>query len=131
MGTVADAHILAIEKLLCGEPRMEDDCKGQGRVRSGRMAGEVFFIQNNEPISFRELIRVAVWKKFGHMPPPQLEICVPEGLGWILGLISEVGKRVSGQASTLCRGTIMDACATRMPAATRREGCSAVCPESA
>lgn len=111
VGNVADAHILAIEKLLCGEPRMQDDCKGQSRVRSGGIAGEVFFIQNNEPISFREF-SVAVWKEFGHLPPP-LEICVPEGLGWILGLISEVATRVSGQATTLCRGTITDACATR------------------
>lgn len=65
---------------------------------------------------------MAVWKKFGHMPLPQLEICVPEGLGWILGLISEVGKRVSGQASTLCRGTIMDACATRYASGDKARG---------
>ena len=68
VGNVPDAHILAMEKLVCGEPRIEDDCKGQGQVTNGRVAGEVFFVQNNEPISFREF-SVAVWKEFGHLSP--------------------------------------------------------------
>ena len=47
---VADAHILAAENLL--------SCK--------TAAGEVFFIQNNEPVTFRDF-SLEVWKDFGHV----------------------------------------------------------------
>lgn len=121
VGNVADAHVLAVENLLC--PRSEgptgdaDDDGGAldgagGRSAGGpSAAGETFFIQNNEPISFREF-SLAVWKEFGHFPPA-LEIPIPEGLGWILGLIAEAFTRISGTPTTLSRGSVMDACAMR------------------
>jgi nucleoside-diphosphate-sugar epimerase len=47
---VADAHVLAAENLMS----------------SKTAAGEVFFIQNNEPIPFRDFT-LEVWKNFGHV----------------------------------------------------------------
>ncbi|EXJ76055.1 uncharacterized protein A1O5_00563 [Cladophialophora psammophila CBS 110553] len=110
VGNVADAHVLAVENLLdfqSAEPKR--GCHGRARAESA--AGETFFIQNNEPISFREF-SLAVWKEFGHLPPAW-EIHIPEGLGWVLGLVAEVFTRVSGTPTTLSRGSVMDACAMR------------------
>jgi sterol-4alpha-carboxylate 3-dehydrogenase (decarboxylating) len=47
---VADAHVLAAENLMS----------------SKTAAGEIFFIQNNEPIPFRDFT-LEVWKNFGHV----------------------------------------------------------------
>ena len=47
---IADAHILAAENLLS----------------SKTAAGEIFFIQNNEPVTFREF-SLEIWKNFGHV----------------------------------------------------------------
>jgi len=94
VGNVADAHVLAAQNLLS----------------SKSAAGEIFFIQNNEPISFREF-SLAVWKEFGHYPP--VEITIPEGLAWIVGLFAELFTRISGTPTTLSRGSVLDACAMR------------------
>ncbi|KIW30301.1 hypothetical protein, variant 1 [Cladophialophora immunda] len=110
VGNVADAHVLAVENLLDFQSaESKRGCNGQTRAESA--AGETFFIQNNEPISFREF-SLAVWKEFGHFPPAW-EIHIPEGLGWVLGLVAEVFTRVSGTPTTLSRGSVMDACAMR------------------
>ncbi|KIW84214.1 hypothetical protein Z517_03463 [Fonsecaea pedrosoi CBS 271.37] len=110
VGNVADAHVLAVENLLdlqsAGSKR---GCNGQTRAESA--AGQIFFIQNNEPVSFREF-SLAVWKEFGHFPPAW-EVHIPEGLAWVLGLVAEVFTRVSGTPTTLSRGSVMDACAMR------------------
>ncbi|KIX00504.1 uncharacterized protein Z518_10644 [Rhinocladiella mackenziei CBS 650.93] len=106
VGNVADAHVLAVENLFSAQPSVR--CGG---MRRGTAAGETFFIQNNEPISFREF-SLAVWREFGHYPPP-LEIPIPAGLGWILGLFAEVITRIYGTTTTLSRGSVMDACAMR------------------
>jgi sterol-4alpha-carboxylate 3-dehydrogenase (decarboxylating) len=116
VGNVADAHVLAVENLLFYQPRSEESNPGVdslecGSIESGRAAGETFFIQNNEPIPFRDF-SLAVWKEFGHIPP-RLEIPIPEGLGWVLGFFAEAFTRASGQATTLCRGSVRDACAMR------------------
>lgn len=113
VGNVADAHILAIENLLSTHACRQD---GATHLRNGGIgaetaAGETFFIQNNEPISFREF-SLAVWKEFGHYPPAW-EIHIPEGLGWTLGLLAEALTRISGTPTTLSRGSVMDACAMR------------------
>lgn len=71
MDNVADAHVLAIENL----------------VTSRTAAGEAFFIQNNEPITFRDFC-LAIWAYFGHTP--LFEIRVPEGLAYIAGLVCEM-----------------------------------------
>lgn len=52
VGNVAYAHSLAVKNLLT--------------TKSAH--GQSFFIQNNEPISFREFC-LAIWKEFGHYPP--------------------------------------------------------------
>lgn len=116
VGNVADAHVLAVENLLFYQPRLDESNPGVGglgcgSIESGRAAGETFFIQNNEPIPFRDF-SLAVWKEFGHIPPG-MEIPIPEGLGWVLGLFAEAFTRASGQATTLCRGSVRDACAMR------------------
>lgn len=126
VGNVADAHVLAVENLLCTQSRWEMDGGGGGgggnggsgvsSVRcgsngAGTAAGETFFIQNNEPISFREF-SLAVWKEFGHFPPP-LEIPIPEGLGWVLGLLAEAFTRITGTPTTLSRGSVRDAVSMR------------------
>lgn len=120
VGNVADAHVLAVENLLYSQSRRKigagvDHGVGSsvrcGSTGSECAAGETFFIQNNEPISFREF-SLAVWKEFGHFPPP-FEVPIPEGLGWVLGLIAEVFTRISGAPATLSRGSVMDACAMR------------------
>ena len=50
VGNVADAHVLAAENLMS----------------SKTATGETFFIQNNEPISFRDF-SLEIWKNFGHV----------------------------------------------------------------
>jgi sterol-4alpha-carboxylate 3-dehydrogenase (decarboxylating) len=117
VGNVADAHVLALENLLGIRARRtaadadEKDAVGSARLGPESAAGETFFIQNNEPISFREF-SLAVWKEFGHYPP-SLEIRIPEGLGWALGLVAELFTRISGRPLTLSRGSVMDAAAMR------------------
>ncbi|KAJ6044043.1 uncharacterized protein N7446_002240 [Penicillium canescens] len=94
VSNVADAHILAIENL----------------VSSRTAAGECFFIQNNEPITFRDLC-LAIWAHFWHIPP--FELRIPESLAHFAGLACETVTWVMGTTATLSRGTVRDACAIR------------------
>lgn len=94
VGNVADAHVLAAENLLS----------------TMTAAGEVFFIQNNEPLAFRDF-SLAVWKYFGHIPP--YEIVIPTSLAWFAGLLAECFTWVSGSTNTLSRGSVKDACSVR------------------
>jgi sterol-4alpha-carboxylate 3-dehydrogenase (decarboxylating) len=73
-------------------------------------AGETFFIQNNEPITFREF-SLAVWREFGHYPAFEVEI--PVWLGYLTGLVAECYTRISGSPTTISRGSVLDACAMR------------------
>jgi len=91
---VADAHVLAIENLLS----------------SRTAAGEAFFIQNNEPITFRDLC-LAIWAQFGHVPP--FEMRIPESMAYVVGLACESVTWVMGTTTTLSRGSVRDACAIR------------------
>lgn len=104
VGNVADAHVLAVENLLQFRSESSDRWTESA-------AGQTFFIQNNEPVSFRDF-SLAVWKEFGHFPP-SWEIRIPEGLGWVLGLVADVFTRITGTPTTLSRGSVMDACAMR------------------
>ena len=93
---VADAHVLAAENLRSNTPTA---------------AGEIFFIQNNTPIIFRDF-SIAVWKEFGHIPP--YEVTIPGGLAWVAGLLAEGASWLIGSKEpTLSRGTVNDACAVR------------------
>lgn len=94
VNNVADAHILAIENLMT----------------SRTAAGEAFFIQNNEPITFRDLC-LAIWGHFGHNPP--FEIRIPETLAYAAGFLCEIVTWVTGKSTTLSRGSVRDACAVR------------------
>lgn len=96
VGNVADAHVLALENLLSDDPAA---------------AGEAFFIQNNEPTSFREFC-LQVWKSYnGHIPP--FTVPVPAGLAWTLGLLMEMLTYFSKTPATLSRGSVNDATAIR------------------
>lgn len=91
---VADAHVLAAENLMT----------------SKTAAGETFFIQNNEPITFRDFC-LAIWVHFGHTP--SFEIRIPQALAYFAGLVSECVTWVTGAAPTLSRGSVRDACSVR------------------
>ena len=91
---VADAHVLAVKNLLSTKTA----------------AGETFFIQNNEPITFRAF-SLAVWAHFGHVPP--FEIRIPLFLAWFAGLIAEIYTWLTGTPTTLSRGSVKDACSIR------------------
>lgn len=91
---VADAHVLAAENL----------------VSSKTAAGEVFFIQNNEPITFRAFC-LAIWSHFGHIPAYQVNI--PVALLWLMGLLAECLSWVTGTPETLSRGSVKDVSSVR------------------
>ncbi|KAL3466472.1 hypothetical protein BJX64DRAFT_229407 [Aspergillus heterothallicus] len=91
---IADAHILAAENL----------------ISSRTAAGEAFFIQNNEPIAFRDFC-LTVWAHFGHIPP--FELHIPETVAYLAGLVSEALTWITGKSTTISRGSVQDACATR------------------
>ena len=102
VANVADAHVLAAGNLLS----------------TMTAAGEAFFIQNSEPISFRDF-SLATWKHFGHIPP--FEIVVPAGLAWFAGLLAECFTWASGTPTTLSRGSVKDACSTRYASGLKAE----------
>ena len=90
---IADAHVLAVENLVLG-PKTA--------------AGEAIFIQNNEPITFRDFC-LEVWKHFGHVPG--FEVRVPFMLAWMAGWVAEWVTWVSGNVFTVSRGSVMGMCA--------------------
>lgn len=94
VGNVGHAHALAVKNLLS----------------SRSAAGEVFFIQNNEPITFRDFT-LAIWKEFGHYPPFEMEI--PKSLGYLVGILAECWTWISAKPTTISRGSVLDACAMR------------------
>lgn len=94
VSNIADAHVLAVENLMT--------CR--------TAAGQAFFIQNNEPITFRDLC-LAIWAHFGHVPP--FEVRVPEAIAYLAGLVCEMTTWAIGTTTTLSRGSVRDACAVR------------------
>ncbi|KAL9616386.1 MAG: hypothetical protein Q9160_008740 [Pyrenula sp. 1 TL-2023] len=114
---LAHAHVLAANNLLgiqaftsiaTQPPAPETSVETFSETSSA--AGEIFFIQNNEPIYFRDLCR-AVWAEFGHVPP--WEVTIPTWAAWAVGTVWEYLGRLSGSAVTLNRGSIADATAMR------------------
>lgn len=96
VGNVADAHVLAVQNLLDSGSR--------------QAAGEIFFIQNNEPVTFREFC-LEVWKNFGHIPKHHVHI--PLELGWMAGLLAEAWSLLCRSPVTLSRGSVLDASSVR------------------
>lgn len=94
VSNIADAHVLAAENLMS----------------SRTAAGEAFFIQNNEPITFRDFCLV-IWAHFGHIPP--FEIQIPKALAHFAGLMCEYLTWIFGTTTTLSRGSVKDACSVR------------------
>ena len=94
VGNIADAHVLAVENLLT----------------SKTAAGEAIFIANEAPITFRDFC-LAVWANFDHYPP--FTIHIPIALAAFVGLLAELVTWATGTATTLSRGSIFDATATR------------------
>jgi sterol-4alpha-carboxylate 3-dehydrogenase (decarboxylating) len=102
VGNVGHAHALAAANLFA----------------SKSAAGEVFFIQNNEPVPFRDFC-LALWKEFGHQPPFEIE--VPQALGYFAGYILEAWSYITGTTATISRGSVLDACATRYASGEKAE----------
>ena len=94
VGNVSEAHALAARNLLSTKTA----------------AGEIYFIQNNEPITFREF-SLAVWKEFDHYPP--FEFYIPQSFGYLYGILAECWTFISGTPTTISRGSVLDACAMR------------------
>lgn len=91
---IADAHVLAAENL----------------VSSKTAAGEAFFIQNNEPVPFRDFC-LAVWAFFGHTPPYHIQ--VPVFLALAAGFIADVVAWATGSPLRLSRGVVKEHCTMR------------------
>lgn len=94
VGNIADAHILAVENLLT----------------TRTAAGEAIFISNEEPITFRDLC-LAIWAAFGHYPSYTFHIPLP--VAAFTGFVAEWTTWLAGTSTTLSRGSVFDACATR------------------
>ena len=94
VNNIADAHVLAVENL----------------TSTKSAAGQAFFISNNEPVPFRDFC-LAIWAHFGHYP--QVEIRIPTGLATFVGYLAEKVTWLTGTATTLNSGSVMDACGTR------------------
>ena len=94
ISNVADAHVLAVENLLSARTA----------------AGEAIFISNEQPVPFRDFC-LAVWREFGHYPP--FEVHIPKIVAAFAGLIADWVSWFSGTATTLSKGSVQDACATR------------------
>ena len=93
-GNVADAHVLAIENLLSTKTA----------------AGEAIFISNEEPLPFRDFC-LAVWRNFHQYPSYTFHI--PVAIAKFTGFVAEWVTWISGSSTTLSRGSVQDACATR------------------
>ena len=91
---VADAHVLAAQNLMS----------------SKTAAGEAFFIQNNEPITFRDFC-LAIWAHFGHTP--SFEVHIPMFLLYLVGWLCEWLTWFFRTTTTLSRGSVRDACSIR------------------
>jgi sterol-4alpha-carboxylate 3-dehydrogenase (decarboxylating) len=102
VGNVADAHVLAVQNLF----------------GSKTASGEVFFVQNDERVPFRDLC-LAIWKNFHHFPP--YEITIPKALGSVMGSLSEWYGWFANKPVSLSRGSVMDACAVRYASGRKAE----------
>lgn len=91
---IADAHLLAAENLMT----------------SKTAAGESFFIQNDEPITFRDFC-LAVWAYFGHRP--RFELVIPVWFALALGFIADVVSCITGSTFALSYGSVKEACTVR------------------
>lgn len=102
VGNVADAHVLAVQNLFGAKTA----------------SGEIFFVQNDEKVPFRDLC-LAIWKNFHHFPP--YEIKIPESLGSVIGSLSEWYGWFTKKPLSLSQGSVLDACAVRYASGRKAE----------
>lgn len=95
VGNVAYSHVLAAQKLMENAPGV---------------AGEAFFITNDEPIYFWSLAK-QIWKHDGYIAERQFVI--PKSLGVVLGYLSQWGCALVGKEPSFTAFRVRTACATR------------------
>ena len=86
---VVDAHVLAAENLLTTKTA----------------AGHAFFISNDEPVYFWDLL-ASVWAQFDHVAP--FTVRIPRRLATAAGFLVEWVSWLTGTEATLDRGTVKD-----------------------
>lgn len=96
-GNVADAHVLAAEKLLNPET-------------ASKVAGETFFVTNDEPAYFWALART-VWKADGHVDKHVIVLSRPVAL--LAGYLSQFFSNMLGKEPGLTPFRVKIVCATR------------------
>ncbi|OQO08823.1 hypothetical protein B0A48_05713 [Cryoendolithus antarcticus] len=94
ISNAALAHVLAAENLLS----------------SSTAAGEVFFITNQQPVCFWDLL-AAIWAELGHYPRRRTKIPVEMALVW--AWLMELWGWISGREVGIGRGSVRDAAAVR------------------
>lgn len=97
VGNVADAHVLAAEKILNPSTR-------------SKVAGEVFLITNDEPTYFWTLART-VWKADGHVD--NYNIVLPRTIALGIGYVSEFFSHILKKEAGLTPFRVKVACAHR------------------
>ncbi|CAN3357416.1 sterol-4-alpha-carboxylate 3-dehydrogenase Erg26p, decarboxylating [Diutina catenulata] len=99
VGNVADAHVLATQKLLGGS---DDEIKA--------IAGETFFITNDAPTYFWTLART-VWKQDGIVDKSYVKLARPVAI--CLGYVSEFVSNMLGKEPGITPFRVKVVCANR------------------
>lgn len=98
-GNVADAHVLAAQKLLSSDQKTRDS-----------VAGEIFFITNDAPTYFWTLART-VWKADGHVDKYNIVLSKPVAI--LAGYLSEFVAKFTGKEPGLTPFRVKIVCAYR------------------
>ena len=103
-GNVADAHILAADRL----PSSTDH-------RPHPVAGQAFFITNGSPIPVWDFSRM-IWRELG-APPADLDpknvIRIPRWLALVIAMLAETWCKLSGGRTEFTRFAVQYATATQ------------------
>lgn len=99
VGNVADAHVLATQKLLTGTVEEIE-----------AIAGETFFITNDAPTYFWTLART-VWKQDGVVDKSYIKLSRPVAIG--LGYVSEAVSKMLGKEPGITPFRVKVVCANR------------------
>ncbi|OQO07707.1 hypothetical protein B0A48_07404 [Cryoendolithus antarcticus] len=102
ISNAALAHCLAAENVLS----------------SATAAGDVFFITNQQPVYFWDLL-AAIWAELGHYPKRRTKIPVEVALVW--AWLMELWGWVSGREVGIGRGSVRDAAAVRYVSCEKAE----------
>ncbi|KAG7665075.1 ERG26 [[Candida] subhashii] len=97
VGNVADAHVLAAEKIL--DPEL-----------GAKLGGETFFITNDAPTYFWTLART-VWKEDGYIDKYYIKLSRPVAI--CLGYASEFFSKLAGKEPGITPFRVKVVCATR------------------